>query len=678
MHSFPGVIYLGVEQQKTLGYKILEHLPYRSYTRKNIAYLWAIEHGARFIYDTDDDNHPTNGQLNFHLEPTTSGLIYDGQSQDVMNPYSHFGQPSIWPRGYPLQNINVPNRPEYVLCHFQTPVVQQGVVNGDPDVDAIFRLTRKDPKGSINVTFDASAPPVTLPPGVFAPYNSQNTFFTYQALWSLFLPSSVAFRVTDIWRGYWAQRLLWLLGHKVAFFPPNAVQVRNAHNYLEDFKDEDSVYTETQRLIAFLKAWTCKEQSFYACVRLLSHGMAAERFWAESDADLIDLWIEDLKSIHYPEPEMIPEHSLFQPATSLCFNATDSRTVFFNPVLRKQQNAGQPTQLFQNPLIPALSNLQTFCGPYLNQSIQQMHFAPSATNVSTESRPDDLLLIVAYNSPFYENINFLDNLYFDHFQNILYCGEVASYEVLQTSIRQGPFPWRTRDITFMNVSSQAGYFLYECAFRAIEMNYGVAGYLVLGDDVLLNLWNMKLLQKDEPQFEVSTHEFKRLNGSTIWQWWSTDYGQIPSRAAMDELQTIRQSGNNPASKAIRTFFDNRIAKGIDDNTVSKSMSDFYYVPWPRSRLFAQILRIFYKYQVFTEIAVPTALVGLSMTDSMNRTLGINLITPVRSQTWTYYNNNLDNLLYLHPIKLSNVIKNPESRKSYCSNYVSQLISTSQA
>lgn len=33
-------------------------------------------------------------------------------------------------------------------------------------------------------------------------------------------------RVSDIWRGYWAQRLLWEIGGHVAFGPPSLNQVR--------------------------------------------------------------------------------------------------------------------------------------------------------------------------------------------------------------------------------------------------------------------------------------------------------------------------------------------------------------------------------------------------------------------------------------------------------------------
>lgn len=46
-------VYLSVEDQQCLHYGIVELLPYKAYTRKNIGYLWAIQHGATKIFDTD-------------------------------------------------------------------------------------------------------------------------------------------------------------------------------------------------------------------------------------------------------------------------------------------------------------------------------------------------------------------------------------------------------------------------------------------------------------------------------------------------------------------------------------------------------------------------------------------------------------------------------------------------
>ncbi|KAF9162200.1 hypothetical protein DFQ26_003767, partial [Actinomortierella ambigua] len=46
-------VYLSVEEQQCLQYGIVDAIPYRAYTRKNIGYLWAIQQGAVRVFDTD-------------------------------------------------------------------------------------------------------------------------------------------------------------------------------------------------------------------------------------------------------------------------------------------------------------------------------------------------------------------------------------------------------------------------------------------------------------------------------------------------------------------------------------------------------------------------------------------------------------------------------------------------
>ena len=43
-------------------------------------------------------------------------------------------------------------------------------------------------------------------------------------------------RVSDIWRSYISQRLLWDVGYRVAFAPPLVNQYRSPHNYLADMQ----------------------------------------------------------------------------------------------------------------------------------------------------------------------------------------------------------------------------------------------------------------------------------------------------------------------------------------------------------------------------------------------------------------------------------------------------------
>lgn len=50
------VTLLTVEEQGQLGFRIAALLPWNHFGRKNIGFLYAIREGARYVYDTDDDN----------------------------------------------------------------------------------------------------------------------------------------------------------------------------------------------------------------------------------------------------------------------------------------------------------------------------------------------------------------------------------------------------------------------------------------------------------------------------------------------------------------------------------------------------------------------------------------------------------------------------------------------
>lgn len=301
VYQLQGVVYLDVETQRKLDYSIIEFLPYDSYTRKNIGYLYAIQHGATKIYETDDDNKLLSDLTGF-LPAEHETLVYDSMKNYVVNPYSHFGQPSIWPRGYPLSQITKQDSTQFVKQRVNS-WIQQSLENGDPDVDAIFRLTRKTDEERIDIQFDSAAPPVSLPEGVFCPYNSQNTLHHHQAFWALLIPVGVSFRVSDIWRSYWAQRLLWQIGGQVTFLPPFVYQDRNAHDYMQDFHEELQLYTETERLIHFLLEWLPESNSFVEQIKELSRDMYHEGFWSAEDVQLVDVWCDDLINIGYEFPE---------------------------------------------------------------------------------------------------------------------------------------------------------------------------------------------------------------------------------------------------------------------------------------------------------------------------------------------------------------------------------------
>ena len=315
-------VFLSVERQAELGFNLHRLIPYRHYGRKNIGYLFAIQHGARVIYDTDDDNELIVDRLeegfiiDFDKETDANNMLVYLPSRSssakhkpplpVVNPYLHFGQKNLWPRGYPLSSIGMSTVDEFNYRRAgpeMKPYVQQGLANGDPDVDAVFRLTRKRAGVKVDLTFDREAPPVTIPPGLMSPFNTQNTVIHHQAFWGLLVPVTTTFRVCDIWRGYWMQRVLWDVGGTLSFHKASVYQERNEHNYFFDHVDEFQLHNDSRRLVEFLLSWQpSPEVDLFSRIRDLGRKMAEGRFWKEEDALLVDAWLSDLQAIGYKPP----------------------------------------------------------------------------------------------------------------------------------------------------------------------------------------------------------------------------------------------------------------------------------------------------------------------------------------------------------------------------------------
>lgn len=285
-------IYLDVEKQKQLSYSIIPLLPWNHYSRKNIGYLYALEHGASLIYETDDDNLI----LNLTYLPENCILNSVTCQQDCFNIFAFFGHPNVWPRGYPLNKITTKN--SYTLMKNAVNIpIQQGLANSDPDVDAIFRLTHSD-----EIIFNNNNP-VSLSKGIMCPFNTQNTFFHRSAFWGLLIPITTSFRVCDIWRGYFVQRLLWDMNATLCFLPPTAVQYRNQHNLLHDFADEIDLYLKADDLIIALNTWHSHKPLFEQRMKSLIDFLIKKDFFKKEEKMLMKAWINDLKKLNYSMPQ---------------------------------------------------------------------------------------------------------------------------------------------------------------------------------------------------------------------------------------------------------------------------------------------------------------------------------------------------------------------------------------
>ena len=289
--SSPGIDFLSVDRQRELFGPFADALPYRHYCRKNLGYLYAISRGAELILETDDDNIPYPA-FGAETEREVAGRYVEHRGW--VNVYRYFTDELIWPRGLPLDAIHdaVPAAREG--RGYRCPV-QQYLADSDPDVDAIYRLLFREP-----VTFRREAP-VVLSAGAEVPFNSQNTLFFREAFPLLYLPCHVSFRMTDIWRSFVAQRVLWVHGFRLAFKQATVTQARNEHDLMKDFNDEVVGYVENRRISRILDE---------ACARLdpadkATLAATAQALWAalhaggivpDRELPLVDGWFEALRA----------------------------------------------------------------------------------------------------------------------------------------------------------------------------------------------------------------------------------------------------------------------------------------------------------------------------------------------------------------------------------------------
>ena len=240
------------------------------------------------IYETDDDNYPlANWDDIFNKVDQDIPLI--SSSDTAFNVYSLYTSEKIWPRGLPLQLISKSPSYEIDFATSSSVSVWQGLANEDPDVDALYRLVSDK-----EVSF--SGPKYSFSHFTFVPFNSQNTLWLRGSFEYMYLPSTVNFRFTDILRGYIAQRLLWEDNRCIGFCYPTVKQVRNPHNYLDDFIDEFSMYSSITSIIQAFNLYKFSSISKLGRLREIYDLLYDMNIVNSLELELVDLWISDIES----------------------------------------------------------------------------------------------------------------------------------------------------------------------------------------------------------------------------------------------------------------------------------------------------------------------------------------------------------------------------------------------
>lgn len=288
----PNCDFYSINQQNSLGFKLAKLLPRNHYVRKNLGYLIAMQNGTEVIIETDDDNIPLSNSDKFWSNREKEIEAMHVSQTGWTNVYNFFTDKTIWNRGFSLRNLH---KKTVQVTNYRKVVapIQQGLVEENPDVDAIFRLSHNLP-----VRFNKGIS-IACGENSISPFNSQNTTWFKDAFPLMYLPSFCSFRMTDIWRSFIAQRIAWTCGWSVLFHESTLKQLRNAHDILKDFEQEIPGYLNNDKIMDSLIDLDLRQGSEHIFENTLRcyREMVRLNIFQEKELSLLDAWFNDIAAL---------------------------------------------------------------------------------------------------------------------------------------------------------------------------------------------------------------------------------------------------------------------------------------------------------------------------------------------------------------------------------------------
>jgi len=269
--------YLGVDEQNAILAGIPElaaQIPWRSDNRRNVGFLAAYRDGCDTIISIDDDNFPIPG------DSFIAGHSHTGQRRSLpiargskswfnlcslmsVDMPSLGAEGTIYARGFPYSRRS----PETQIVDTHTEegmiAVNAGLWTGDPDVDAATRLVTH----CIARPKDCSD--YLLADGTLMPINTQNTSIIRSALPSYYyvrmghsISGMKLDRFGDIFSGYFLQKCVQAVGHRVRVGSPILEHRRSPHNLYKDLWNELAGMVIIEDMLPLLEEPLSKASSY--------------------------------------------------------------------------------------------------------------------------------------------------------------------------------------------------------------------------------------------------------------------------------------------------------------------------------------------------------------------------------------------------------------------------------
>lgn len=226
-------IYLTPEYQDQTYKEVSDIIGWNTIQRRNIGFIEAYKRGADIIATVDDDNIPyDNWGKEILIGKEIECDCWDSELE-VIDPLEATNNKDIWHRGYPIELIKDKNKITYIGKKKITPLIQANLWDGDPDIDAITRLTRKPLVKFNNVQ------PFCL--NKISPFNSQNTLLAREVI-PFYTVLPFIGRMDDIWGGYLIQKKF---KDALVYAEPTVYQDRNKQDLIRNLEKEIIGYRHT-------------------------------------------------------------------------------------------------------------------------------------------------------------------------------------------------------------------------------------------------------------------------------------------------------------------------------------------------------------------------------------------------------------------------------------------------
>ena len=285
--------------------------------------------------------------------------------------------------------------------------------------------------------------------------------------------------------------------------------------------------------------------------------------------------------------------------------------------------------------------------------------------ICKQDKFDDILLVIAFVDILYDSIPYLEKLYRHRFPNIVYCGPGK--------------PRKEGDFKLIVVSMLHGVTAYECLSTAVRTQPQFTGYLFMRNDVFLNFWSIANFNRSriwESSGQLGNQVmFQQPRDS--WIWWYTPWGLKACEEAYKDLiylndaykrAIIDSKGEDEGSWDVENSLNALLWNGRGVNMCYRAFSNLFYIPYEHAIAFEKLSTVFQKHQVYMEIAVPTIIKMLDLTEKSEQLTGVDigsLYGEERAQTddslfWRHLSSNNS---YIRPVILTRKADSVESKTS---------------